>query len=143
MKKQGVTLLLAIFISALALALGLGIFTIIFGELGISGTSKESLEAFYAADSGIECALFWDIKQQAFNNPVSGAVQCAGSAPSLNVTIGANSTTTSFSLLLSNSCARVTVQKIGSETIIMSLGENIACGLTGSRTVQRGLEVKY
>ena len=143
MKKRGVTLLLAIFISALALSLGLGIFTIIFGELGISGTSKESLEAFYAADSGIECALFWDIKQQAFNDPVLGTVQCANSTPLLNVTIDANSTTTRFSLLLSNSCVRVTVRKTALETIVTSLGENIACGLTGGRTVQRVLEVKY
>ena len=73
-------MLLAIFISSLALALSLGIFTIIFGELGISGTSKESLEAFYAADSGIECALFWDIKQQAFSTSTSNNISCAGNS---------------------------------------------------------------
>src|SRR3989344_402326 len=139
MKKRGVTLLLAIFISALALSLGLGIFTIIFGELGISGTSKESLEAFYAADSGIECALFWDIKQQAFSTSTSNNISCAGNSFSVG-----GSLLSIFDLnLSSNSCAHVRLQKTGSETIITSLGENIACGLIGSRTVQRGLEVKY
>lgn len=139
MKKRGVTLLLAIFISALALALGLGIFTIIFGELGISGTSKESLEALYAADSGVECALFWDIKQQAFSTSTANSINCAGNT----VSVG-GSTLSVFDLNFSNnSCAHVRLQKTGSETIITSLGENIACGLTGSRTVQRGLEVKY
>lgn len=139
MKKQGVTLLLAIFISVLALSLGLGIFTIIFGELGISGTSKESLEALYAADSGIECALFWDIKQQAFSTSTSNTISCAGGS----FPVG-GSTLSVFDLNFSNnSCAHVRLQKTGSETIITSLGENIACGLTGSRTVQRGLEVKY
>ena len=139
MKKQGVTLLLAIFISALALSIGLGIFAIIFGELGISGTSKESLEALYAADSGVECALFWDIKQQAFSTSTSNSISCAGSAFSVG-----GSSLSVFDLNFSNnSCAHVRLQKTGSETIITSLGENIACGLTGARTVQRGLEVKY
>ena len=139
MKKQGVTLLLAIFISALALSIGIGIFAIIFGELGISGTSKESLEALYAADSGVECALFWDIKQQAFSTSTSNSISCAGSAFSVG-----GSSLSAFDLNFSNnSCAHVRLQKTGSETIITSLGENIACGLTGARTVQRGLEVKY
>lgn len=130
---------MAVFISALALSLGLGIFTIIFGELGISGTSKESLEALYAADSGIECALFWDIKQQAFSTSTSNNISCAGNLFSVG-----GSSLSIFDLNLSNnSCAHVRLQKTGSETIITSLGENIACGLTGARTVQRGLEVKY
>ena len=139
MKKRGVTLLLAIFISALAISLGLGIFTIIFGELGLSGTFKQSLVALYAADSGIECALFWDIKQQAFSTSTSNSINCAG-----NTVFVGGSTLSTFDLNLSNnSCAHVRLQKTGSETIITSLGENIACGLTGPRTVQRGLEVKY
>ena len=139
MKKRGVTLLLAIFISALALSIGLGIFAIIFGELGISGTSKESLEALFAADSGVECALFWDIKQQAFSTSTSNSISCAGSAFSVG-----GSSLSVFDLNFSNnSCAHVRLQKTGSETIITSLGENVACGLTGPRTVQRGLEVKY
>ncbi|MDP3935293.1 MAG: hypothetical protein Q8Q46_03710 [Candidatus Giovannonibacteria bacterium] len=139
MKKRGVTLLLAVFISALALSIGLGIFTIIFGELGISGTFKESLEALYAADSGVECALFWDIKQQAFSTSTSHNINCAGNT----ATVG-GSTLSIFDLNFSNSsCAHVRLQKTDSETIITSLGENIACGLTGPRTVQRGLEVKY
>lgn len=139
MKKRGVTLLLAIFISALALSIGLGIFTIIFGELGISGTSKESLEALYAADSGIECALFWDIKQQAFSTSTSNNISCAGNSFSVG-----GSSLSVFDLNFSNNtCAHVRLQKTGSETIVTSLGENIACGLTGPRTVQRGLEVKY
>ena len=139
MKKRGVTLLLAIFISTLALSIGLGIFAIIFGELGISGTSKESLEALFAADSGVECALFWDIKQQAFSTSTSNSISCAGSAFSVG-----GSSLSVFDLNFSNnSCAHVRLQKTGSETIITSLGENVACGLTGPRTVQRGLEVKY
>lgn len=135
--KKGVTLLLAVFISSIALAMSLGIFIIIFGELGISGTAKESMVALYAADSGVECALYWDIKQQAFSGQSS--ISCAGSA----FTVG-QSELSVFDLNFSNdSCAHVQVRKTGQKTIITSLGENIACGASSHRTVQRGLEVKY
>lgn len=137
--KKGVTLLLAIFISTLALNLGLGIFTIIYGELGLAGTSRESLISFYAADSGVECVLFWDITAQAFSASTTSAINCAGSG----YTVGGSSLSTFNMNLPNNSCAHVRVQKTGSETIVTSLGENISCGLTGPRTVQRGLEVKY
>ncbi|QQG42536.1 MAG: hypothetical protein HYW15_03470 [Candidatus Giovannonibacteria bacterium] len=137
--KKGVTLLLAVFISTIALALGLGIFTIIFGELGIAGTAKESLVALYAADSGVECALYWDIKRQAFSTSTSNSISCAGNT----VTVGGSALSV-FDLNFSNdSCAHMRVQKAGSETIITSLGENVACGASSPRTVQRGLEVKY
>lgn len=137
--KKGVTLLLAVFISSIAISIGLGIFAIIFGELEISGSAKESLIALYAADSGIECALYWDIKQQAFSTSTSNAINCAGSS----FTVGGSSLSV-FDLTLPNdSCAYIRVQKIGVGTTITVLGENNSCGQTFSRTVQRGLEVKY
>lgn len=132
-------MLLAVLISSIAISIGLGIFAIIFGELGISGSAKESLVALYAADSGIECALYWDIKQQAFSTSTSNSINCAGSG----FVVGGSSLST-FDLNLPNdSCAHVRVQKTGLATAVTSLGENISCGSASSRTVQRGLEVKY
>lgn len=132
-------MLLAVFISSIALAMSLGIFIIIFGELGISGTAKESFVALYAADSGVECALYWDIKQQAFSTSTATGINCAGNA----VTVGGSALSV-FDLNFPNdSCAHVRVQKTGSETIITSLGENVACGATSLRTVQRGFEARY
>lgn len=140
---RGVTLLLAVFISSITLSLGLGIFAIIFDELGISGSSKESLVALYAADSGIECVLYWDIKQQAFSTTTSNSINCAGNFLSVGPAYVFD-----FNLQLPDpaepdSCAHVRVQKTGFATIITSLGENISCGSASSRTVQRGLEVQY
>ncbi|OGF61958.1 hypothetical protein A2926_00560 [Candidatus Giovannonibacteria bacterium RIFCSPLOWO2_01_FULL_44_40] len=140
MKKRGVTLLLAIFISTLATSLGLGIFAIIFGELGISGVAKESLVALYAADSGAECAIYWDIKQQAFSTTTSSSINCAGS----DFTVG-GSPLSIFDLTLPNdSCAHIQVQKSDGGTTVTSLGSNNSCdSASPSRTVQRGLEVTY
>ena len=59
--QQGVILLIAVTVSSLVLAIGLGILNITNKEIILSSFSKESGKAFYAADTGMECALFWDI----------------------------------------------------------------------------------
>ena len=137
-KTKGVTLLLAVFISTMALTLGIGVFTLVYGQLRLSAAAKESFKAFYAADSGVECALYWDLKQNAFSTP--GSVNCAGNSYAVG-----GGTMTKFNLSLPNgACAKVSVFKSGSETTVTSLGENLSCGAAASnRTVQRGLEVKY
>ena len=137
-KTKGVTLLLAVFISTMALTLGIGVFTLVYGQLRLSGTTKESFKAFYAADSGVECALYWDFTQNAFSAP--GSINCGGNSYSVG-----GGALTKFDLALPNgACAKVSVFKSGSETTVTSLGENLSCGAAPSnRTVQRGLEVKY
>ncbi len=59
--QRGAILLIAVTVSSLVLAIGLGILNITNKEIILSSFSKESGKAFYAADTGIECALFWDI----------------------------------------------------------------------------------
>lgn len=139
-KTKGVTLLLAILISSVALTLGLGVSVILLGELGLAGTAKESLEAFYAADSGVECALYWDIKQLAFSTTTVNSISCAGA--SFNVGGGLVS---NFSVDFSGGCAKIKVNKTNPlQTVVTSLGENKSCSAVSSpKTVQRGLEVKY
>jgi len=139
-RSSGVTLLLAILISSVALTLGLGVSIILLGELGLAGTAKESLEAFYAADAGIECALYWDIKQSAFSTTTVNSINCAEA--SFNVGGGLVS---NFNIDFSGGCAKVKVNKTNpSQTIVTSLGENKSCSAPSSpKTVQRGLEVKY
>ncbi len=143
MKKQGVTLLLAIFIGSLALTLGIGVFTLLYGELGFSGTSKDSLVAFFAADSGIECALYWDIRQNAFSTSTTATITCDNDT----ATVGGASGFSSFVVAFSDgSCATVTVSKGGGLTTITSLGQNTgdsSCRSQSTRVVQRGLEVSY
>ena len=135
--KKGITLLLAVFVSSLALTLGFGIFTLLFSELEFSGTSKESLIAFYAADSGIECAIFWDIERNAFATSSTSSITCDGDTFTVGGAGGFSRFTVPFS---DGSCATVEVTK-SVNTIIESQGKNICAD--SSKTVQRGLRVNY
>ena len=67
-KKQtkGFTILFAVLVSSLILALGLGIVSITMKEVQLSGAGRDSQLAFYAADSGAECAFYWDLKGDYF-----------------------------------------------------------------------------
>jgi hypothetical protein len=60
--KKGFALLFSVLVSSLLLTIGLSIFNIALKELAISRASRQSIYAFYAADSGRECALYWDTK---------------------------------------------------------------------------------
>lgn len=65
MKKtlpQGFTVFFAALVSSLALAVGLAIYDITVRELDLSATASQSQYAIYAADTGAECALYWDVK---------------------------------------------------------------------------------
>ena len=65
--EHGFTLLLAALISSIVLALGTSIFGIVQKELILSSIGRDSQHAFYAADSGAECALYWDIRHELFS----------------------------------------------------------------------------
>jgi hypothetical protein len=61
-EKAGFALLFSVLISSLLLTIGLSIFSIALKELAISTASRQSIYAFYAADSGREYVLYHDIK---------------------------------------------------------------------------------
>ena len=65
--ERGFTLLLAALVGSLVLALGISIVTIVQKSVTLSSIGRESQFAFYAADSGAECALYWDIRHAHFS----------------------------------------------------------------------------
>lgn len=86
-KNKGFALLFSVLISSLLLTIGLSIFGIALKELAISTATRQSVHAFYAADSGRECALYWDTKVGRIPDLfslTSGDIKCAGK--SINVT---------------------------------------------------------
>src|SRR3990167_3198528 len=78
--ERGFTLLLAALVSSIVLALGVSIFTIAQKELILSSLGRDSQYAFYAADTAAECALYWDVRHQAFatSAPSSFNIECDG-----------------------------------------------------------------
>ncbi|MBI2023792.1 hypothetical protein HYT00_00100 [Candidatus Giovannonibacteria bacterium] len=59
-QNRGFTLLLSLLIVSIILAVSLGVSDIISGEIFLANTGRQSQAAFYAADAGVECAIYWD-----------------------------------------------------------------------------------
>lgn len=60
--NKGFALLFSVLLASFLLTIGLSIFSIALKELAISTAARQSVRAFFAADSGRECAIYWDIK---------------------------------------------------------------------------------
>lgn len=65
-KERGFTLILAALVASLLTSLGLAMFSIAKKEIILSSLGRDSQLAFYAADTGAECALFWNFRHNAF-----------------------------------------------------------------------------
>lgn len=59
-KQRAFSLLLAVLVGSLLISIGLGIFNLALKDATLSASGRESQFALYAADSGIECAIYWD-----------------------------------------------------------------------------------
>ena len=166
----GFTIFFAMLVGGLALSIGLAIYDLTVRELDLSGTATQSQYAIYAADTGAECALYWDLKCT-LSRCTSGAA--AGSAfatstqsvtpPSLSgmmcndsdisttrvVTSVLTAATTTFTItfLPQPYCASITVAKNGipTKTTITSKGYNAACppAVAGATRLERVLQVTY
>src|SRR3989344_1795575 len=83
---EGFTIFFAVLVSSLALAIGLAIYDLLIRELELSQTATQSQYAIYAADTGAECALYWDLNYtdndgsafatSSLDNPVAASLFC-------------------------------------------------------------------
>ena len=135
--KQGITLFIAVSIASIVLVLVINILNIAIREIQISGFLRESQEAFYAADAGLECALYYDVFDASTtfpepgDPPVSGNINCVGTNILYSSTDNGSVAVTSFALQFSDTdtntgCAAVTVSKNSStgKTTVESRGVN-------------------
>ena len=159
--QRGFTLLMAALVASVTLALGSSIFAIARKQITLSALGRESQFAFYAADTGAECALYWDLRYAAFSTSTPAAVpSCDGDV--LNPTGREEEPpyTVSFQITafedadgISNTadddgyCAEVTVAKDTENpyTIIHSNGYSVPCSIIGisDRALQRSVELRY
>ena len=58
----------AVLVSSLALAIGFAIYDLTARQLLLASITTQSQYAIYAADSGAECALYWDAKYNGTND---------------------------------------------------------------------------
>lgn len=159
--QRGFTLLLAALIASIVLSLGSSIFLIAKKQLTLSSLSRDSQFAFYAADTGAECALYWDLRYSAFStttlatSPVCDGKLLNAPAPGtpapytvefqLNLFVNGDGITGTTDD--SGYCSSVTVYKNISNprTLIHADGYSVPCEtiLTSARALQRSVELRY
>jgi hypothetical protein len=61
-KKRGFTVLMAVLVAILVLAIASSLVRIVLKQVKFSGSGRESQISYYVADTGIECALLWDFR---------------------------------------------------------------------------------
>ncbi len=140
---------LVIVITGTLLLIATGVTALAVRQSKISSAGRNSQVAFYAADSGLECALYWDVKNpaeaSAFDPAASSEIHCNQDAsnPGNRWTVGGASVSTfTMTFLPEPSCAVVTVTKSGINTTIESLGYN-TCSAGAARRVERAVRAKY
>jgi len=148
-RDKGFVLLFAMMLSSIILAIALGVLNISLKEIKFGTSAKDTNAAFFAADTGAECALYNDKSVGGvFVESFSPSITCNGQ------TFPAEESPSSYwSFVIpglgdrGKGCAKVTVDKTDlSTTEIISKGYNIgddSCNSTDPNRVERQLELTY
>lgn len=164
--KNGFSIFLAVMVTSILLLVAFSVSYLSSKELSFSGVNRESQYAIFAADSGIECALYWDSKEgsdpfatSTSHGPITCAGQSVGSGQNVAGTttlasIGGGGNANPTSVLgfyvnagaTSGPCSIVTIYKYydGPDLVthIHSYGYN-TCDQAAPQRVERGIEVRY
>lgn len=157
--KKGFVILFTILISTIIMVIGLGIYSIATRESVLSGTSREAEYAFYAADAGVECALYAQSLDNASGQPIYIIPNTSSNQPvdcgTDQVTIYGTGTQYSFNVMVDtdkHTCAHVNIYDTtgtsGNSRRIISQGYNIcdqnaAPATTNPILVERDLDTTY
>lgn len=154
--QKGFVALFTVLIVSVILAMTIGIASISLKEIVLSSSATEGSKAFYAADSGIECALYYDRINLAPGSFFSGNFRCNGNVPGF--AIGPSSDSESSEMYTfeipfganNELCADITVKRQVSipgqffTTLIESKGSNFPCtDDTNPKKVERSIRVTY
>lgn len=147
-KNSGIAILFAVTLSGIVLTIALGVINIALKEVKFGTSAKSTNEAFFAADTGVECALLYDKSNgnTFVESGGSGEVICADE----NISLSGGYPFWEFVIPgIGNSgqaCAKVTVSKNPPETTVTSTGYNVGdgdCISNNPNRVERKIEVSY
>lgn len=124
-KKDGVILLLVVVILTAIFSISIGVFSVIIGQVSISETFENSSLALYAADQGIEQALYRDRSEHDFGTGTTDYYPAAAT-------------------VASGGCTHVVITKttVADATITVT-GLSAPCGIITERTVARAFLTTY
>jgi Tfp pilus assembly protein PilX len=149
MKNKGFTMFVTVVITGTLLLISTGVAALAVKQSFIANAGRESQMAFYAADTGLECALYWDVQNpsglSAFATTTGSTVFCNQDAANPGnewVVGGSGESTMTITFLPDPSCAIVTVSKVDDTTTIESLGYN-SCDPENPRRVERAVRASY
>jgi Tfp pilus assembly protein PilX len=160
--ESGFMILYAVLVSTVIITIGLAVLGIMIQHLTLTSTERDSQIAFYAADTAMECALYWDILQDVFNfqTGTGAGTVCNNFTPTITKTsIAGTPKVYNFNFDVSlpdNTCAHVLIQKYTygtspetlATTTISTRGYNTPFSTTCTtvesvRRLERGLRVTY
>lgn len=149
-QNKGFTLFIAVVLTGTLLLIASTVVSLAVRQARIADAGRQSQFAFYAADTAMECALFWDIHNPSGNtafSPSTGTtINCNldASNPGNSWVVGGSSvsTITNITFLPDPYCASVTVTKDGDETTIEARGYN-TCDTSSGRRVERAVRADY
>ena len=170
-KKEGFTLIISIFLASIVLTITLSMMQILYKQLVLSTADRESQVAFFAADTGMECAYYWDFRGDISGSSTASifsgvnnagvsalAPKCAGkniytaTGPGGEVAFDTSATNsiddiTTFymtNIASTTACNYVTIKKnkTTATTSIESHGQN-RCVLGDLRRVERAIQFRY
>lgn len=136
-------------VASLVLTLGISIFSVAKKQVILSSLGRSSQYAFYAADTGAECALYWDVRFEYFSSstPTGITPACNGAPLAITGAPGSLPYTMSFEFEPNGYCVQVDVTKgaIDPRTVIHADGFSTPCddiSISG-RALQRSVELSY
>lgn len=150
-KNNGFVILFAVTISAILLSIALGVANISLQEIKFGTSAKDTNEAFFAADTGVECAFSNDkASGSVFVSPGSPSIACNG----VTITAVEDPVSPSFWTFVvptlggeGQGCARVTVDKTASSlTTVISKGYNVgdaSCSSSNPDRIEREIRTTY
>lgn len=144
--KKGFILLYAVLIMSIILALTFSITDLTIKERKLSRFGEESSSAFFAAESGMECALYWDLKDDEswfrYDPSAGRSITCNGQTfPVGNDINGVTEIKLVFSDS-SNSSTIVVDKSDTSSTVLLVSGYSVPDSSV-KNGVERGIKVSY
>lgn len=159
--QRGFTLLISIILATVALVVGLALADVAYKQVLLSVTTTQSQTAFYAADSALECALYYDQQFAAFNPGIDfdqNNIRCENRQVRYysEIPYGNGGQLTTFTLTcpgykFNERSADVTIYKEGSGATCSATGATSCLYTSGYNTCnendpnrfERGLKVLY
>ena len=141
--ERGFTLFYALLVISVVLAITASIFSIILKEVQLASFGKASQIAFYAAETGAECAIYWSAIR-GFNFDGTETISCGTDSGGSSETISNVTSPFTVNVGTDGACAEVSIGSSGGGTTVLSRGYNI-CPTLGAnpRRVERGLELTF